>query len=214
METEPGLEIRLESSVTPGPAGLAKLRRVLLVVRRGESREAVTRMLATVREPGDQVYLLAPRGVDTSRWTQTNPPNTVERSLALLGRTADTCRIWDAIAAARYLRGQYPAEVPLYVAGEGGGGVLAAYAALWEPDIAGAVLWQPPSSHMQPDAPPLLNVLRVCDIPDVLGMLAPRPLVIYSSDIKIREKVRAVYHSAVQNRNCHAVNGAFDAKDA
>src|SRR5262249_23590111 len=103
---------------------------------------------------------------------------------------------WDAIAAARYLRGQYPAEVPIYVSGEGGGGVLAAYAALWEPEIAGAILLQPPSSHMQPDAPPLLNVLRVCDVPDVLGMLAPRLLVMYSPDVKGWEKVRAIYRSA------------------
>ncbi len=194
LETEPGIEVRLEASAAP--AGGAKPRRLLLVIRRNESREAVMRMLAKARQPGDSVYLLAPRGVDTSRWTQTNPPNSVERSLALLGRTADTCRIWDAIAAARYLRGLYPADVPLYIAGEGGGGLLAAYAALWEPDIAGAVLWQPPSSHMQPNAPPLLNVLRVCDVPDVLGMLAPRPLLIYSPIAQAWDKVRTIYRKA------------------
>jgi dienelactone hydrolase len=194
LETEPSIEIRLESS-EPLPGG-AKPKRVLLVIRRAESRDAVARMLAAVRQPGDQVYLCAPRGVDTSRWTQASPPNGVERSLALLGRTADTCRIWDAIAAARYLHGKFSAEIPLYVAGEGGGAVLAAYAALWEPEIAGAVLWQPPASHMQPDAPPLLNVLRVCDVPDVLGMLAPRHLTIYSRDVKTWEKVKDVYRGA------------------
>ena len=194
LETEKDIEVRLQG-IAALPAG-AKPRRLLLVIRRNESRDAMRQMLAVVRLSGDLVLVVAPRGVDTSRWTQTNPPNSVERSLALLGRTADTCRIWDAIAAARYLRGRYPADIPLYVAGEGGGGLLAAYAALWEPEIAGAVLWQPPASHMQPDSPPLLNVLRVCDVPEVLGMLAPRPLTIYSPDIKRWEKVQTIYRSA------------------
>jgi dienelactone hydrolase len=194
LETESGIEIRLEALKPPGLG--EKPRRILLGVSRSEPRNAVVLMLATIHHSGDQVYLCSPRGVDTSRWTQANPPNRIERSLPLLGRTADTCRIWDVIAAARYLRAKYPAETPIYVAGEGGGGVLAAYAALWEPDIAGAILWLPPSSHMQPDAPALLNVLRVCDVPDVLGMLAPRPLIIYSPNVKAWEKVRAIYRSA------------------
>ena len=55
-------------------------------------------------------------------------------------------------------------------------GVIAAYAAVLEPGIAGAVVIDPPVSHR--DGPIFLNVLRVTDIPEALGLLAPRPLTI------------------------------------
>ena len=54
--------------------------------------------------------------------------------------------------------------------------MIASYAALLEDSISGVIVHQPPRSHMEPTAPQLLNVLRVCDIPHVLGMIAPRPL--------------------------------------
>ncbi len=91
-------------------------------------------------------------------------------------------------------------KVPVYVLGEGPAGVLAAYAALWEPQIAGAILNKPPLGHMEADAPALLNVLRVCDIPDVPGMLAPRPFVIYSDRAGTLEKVAAIYATAGEPR--------------
>jgi len=104
----------------------------------------------------------------------------------------DTGRVWDVIAVARHLRAEQGGEVPVHVVGEGAAGVLAAYAALWEPEIAGAVLNDPPLSHMDDGAPQLLNVLRVCDIPDVLGMLAPRPLTVYGvSEEALRRTARA-----------------------
>jgi len=56
---------------------------------------------------------------------------------------------------------------------------LAAYAALFEPRFAGVALVDPPASHR--DGPTFLNVLRVVDIPDALGLLAPRPLTLYTS---------------------------------
>ena len=49
----------------------------------------------------DQVVVLCePRGVGATRWTRKNPPNYVERSHVLLGRTVDSGRVWDVIAAA------------------------------------------------------------------------------------------------------------------
>ena len=50
-------------------------------------------------------------------------------------------------------------------------GILAAYAALFEPSIKEVVIIDPPKSHME--GPHFLNVLRVCDIPEALGLLAP-----------------------------------------
>jgi len=147
------------------------------------------------------VYLCAPRVVGQTRWTRKNPPNYVERSHVLLGRTVDTGRVWDIIATARYLHGKYNSNIPVYVLGEGAAGVLAAYAALWEPEIAGVILNKPPLSHMDIESPQFLNVLRVCDVPDVLGMLAPRALTIYSNRSDMLEKVVKIYSAAGASTN-------------
>jgi dienelactone hydrolase len=113
--------------------------------------------------------LVAPRG----GWTRKNPPNTVERSMALLGTTADAGRVFDVIATARSLGG------PWTVAGRRQAGILGAYAALYEPSLERVVLVEPPASHRRtgPEgAPTFLGVLRVLDIPEALACLAPRPL--------------------------------------
>ena len=47
----------------------------------------------------------------------------------------------------------------------------AAYAALFEPSIKEVVIIDPPVSHKE--GPYFLNLLRVCDIPEALGLLAP-----------------------------------------
>jgi len=147
-------------------------------------------------QPGDEVYICAPRGVGQTRWTVKDPPNYVARSHALLGRTVDTGRVWDIAATARYVSAKHGGKLPVFVVGEGPAGVLAAYAALWEPEIAGVILRQPPTSHSRSQAPPLLNVLRVCDIPDVLGMLAPRPLILEAAPCPAWDRAAAIYAAA------------------
>jgi hypothetical protein len=74
--------------------------------------------------------------------------------------------------------------------------VLALYAALLEPEVAGLVLLEPAATHMSDSAPSLLNVLRVCDIPDVLGMLAPRPVTIITEQSESFQKANAIYRAA------------------
>ena len=59
-----------------------------------------------------------------------------------------------------------------------------------------AILRDPPASHMEAAAPQFLNILRVCDVPDMLGMLAPRPLTIYHRNQKAWEKVAKIYAAA------------------
>ncbi len=198
LESEPGIEVGLKRVTALKPAG--EVKRVLLIVRNPESTASIPDWLQRVQEVGDELHLCAPRGVDRTRWTRKNPPNYVERAHVLLGRTADTGRVWDIAATAQYLHAKRAGKVPVYVLGEGPAAVLAAYAALWEPQIAGAILNKPPLGHMEADAPALLNVLRVCDITDVLGMLAPRPLVIYSDRAGTLEKVAAIYATAGEPR--------------
>jgi dienelactone hydrolase len=195
LQSEPGIEVGLARAAMFKPA--ATVKRVLLVVRDAEgSGPPVSDWLHRAYEVGDEVYLCAPRGVDRTRWTRKNPPNYVERSHALVGQTVDAGRVWDVAAAARYLHAKQGGKAPVYAVGEGPAGILAAYAALWEPEISGVIVRKPPLGHMEPGAPALLNVLRVCDVPDVLGMLAPRPLVVYADRSPGLDKAEAIYTAA------------------
>ncbi len=193
LSSEPGIRVHLKPLETSAPN--EKPARVLLVVRNLDADDAALDWLDRVRGPGDAVHVCAPRGVGETRWTRKNPPNYVERSHVLLGRTVDTGRVWDVVAAARYLHARYNGAVPVHVCGRQGAGVLAAYAALWEPEITGVTAVDPPASHMDAGAPQLLNVLRVCDVPDVFGMLAPRPLTIRGK-ADTWEKTAQIYAAA------------------
>jgi hypothetical protein len=74
--------------------------------------------------------------------------------------------------------------------------VLAGYAGLLEPDIAGLDLARPPVSHMDPAAPPQLGVLRVLDIPQALGLLAPRAVTLLDAPAECRQTVADTYRLA------------------
>jgi pimeloyl-ACP methyl ester carboxylesterase len=104
--------------------------------------------------------------------------------------------VWDLVAAARWLRAKYDGKAPVHLAGRGYAGVLAAYAALWEEEVAGLMIADPPTTHMDVEAPQFLNVLRVCDILDTLGMLAPRPLTILGDSAEPVNKVGDIYAAA------------------
>jgi dienelactone hydrolase len=192
FETEPGIAVRVRAWRTPA----ARPGRILLVITGGGLAAAPPAWLASSASEGDAVYLCEPRGMGGSGWTRKNPPNYVERSHYLLGRTVDSGRVWDVAAVARWLRAMHQGAVPVRVAGEGACGILAAYAALLEADIAEAALERPPATHMDDAAPALLNALRVCDIPDALGALAPRPLRLTGASGAWAERVAACYRAS------------------
>ena len=197
LETEPG--IRLELITADRTSEEQKPTRILLIVRtKSSSRELGGR---TARKSGDRVYVCEPRGVGKSRWTLRNPPNYVARSHVLLGRTVDDGRVWDIAATARYLFEKHNGTVPVHVVGQGAAAVLATYAMLLEPSVAGAYLEKPTLSHMNADCPQFLNVLRVCDVPDVLGLLAPRSLTIRGVTEKLRDRVQKIYAAAEASKN-------------
>jgi cephalosporin-C deacetylase-like acetyl esterase len=137
------------------------------------------------------VFVLEPRGIGATKWTTKNPPNYVERSHYLLGRTVDSGRVWDIIAAAKYLKKTYP-KTRLQVNGEGRAGVLAIFAALLEDRIDWVSLGKIPLSLMDGEAPALLNALRVCDVPEALGMLAGRVRL----EGEVPEKTRNIFMKA------------------
>ena len=192
LSTEPGITIWLRAVRTPSP----RPDRIMVLVTGSDVNEALPGWVEGFVKERDAVYVCEPRGIGASQWTRKNPPNYVERSHYLLGRTADSGRIWDIAASVRYLRAFHHEESPVYLAGDNASAVLAAYAALLEPDVAGLILHQPPATHMEDSAPALLNVLRVCDIPDALGMLAPRPLILAGDQMDWALKVATIYRAA------------------
>lgn len=142
-------------------------RTTLAVVNPGEDPIALMRALPPQGGGDDRLLVgVFPRGVGPTAWTRRNPPNTVERSLALLGDTADAGRVRDVAAV---LAGQ---QGRVRLVGRGPAGVVAAYAALLAPEnVDEVLLLDPPTSHR--DGPHFLGVMRVLDVPAALALLAP-----------------------------------------
>jgi hypothetical protein len=113
----------------------------------------------------------------------------------LVGRTVDQGRVWDVAAVARPLNG----EGPVKVIGRGQAGILAAYAALWEPSIKEVILVDPPTSHAT--GPIFMNVLRVLDVPEALGLLAPRPLTLVNAVNAAFDRTEKIYECAGAERS-------------
>lgn len=118
-------------------------------------------------------------------WTLKNPPNTVERSLALLGMTADSLRV------ASLVRAIEAANEPVQVIAKGDAAVIAAYAALLCPKIESLTLLDPPASHRT--GPKFLGVLKICDIPEAMGCLAPRALTLIDAKDAAFERTTTLY---------------------
>jgi hypothetical protein len=199
LESEAGIEFHVH---TGGP-GNPNPTSVLLVVLNEHEAGKSPDWLNEVEASGMNIALCEPRGIGETRWTRKNGPNYVERSHALLGRTVDAGRVWDVVAAAKYLAGpdspvspDDPKRLTVHVAGKGPAGLIAAYAAALDDSIAGVTIIAPPKTHMDPAAPQLLNVLRVCDVPDSLGLIAPRPLTLVGADAADFKRTAAAYAAA------------------
>lgn len=196
LETEPGIRVRLRRDSRSQPE--APRGQILLVVTGLDSAAGVPDWIGRLRDQYDQVFYCDVRGVGKTCWTRKNPPNYVERSHVLLGTTVDAGRVWDVAASYLYLASQH-SNSQIHVAGEGGAAIVGAYAALWEPGIAALHLAKLPLTHMDSAAPQFLNALRVCDIPDVLGMLAPRPLHIQGAAGTAIDRIRTIYGAAASS---------------
>jgi hypothetical protein len=199
VETEEGIEVPMwaESSVI-------KADKVLLVVLNEMDGFQTPEWVKDVTTEGSSIVLLQPRGFGRTKWTRKNGPNYVERSHALLGRTVDAGWVWDVIAAAKFLssghnliaNGPSGTKRSVVVAGQGPAGVIATYAAALDESIAGAVVVQLNATHMESAAPQFLNVLRVCDVPVALGLIAPRPLTVCGAASEATETVTSIFRAA------------------
>lgn len=143
---------------------------------------------------GDAALLLAPRGCGPLRW-EDKPPYYIQRSHALLGRTVDSGRVSDVVAFTEYTH-HVASNVNWKIAGRGQAGVIAACAAALAPQhcLSEIVVVDPPTSFR--DGPTFLNVLRVADIPESLGLLAPRKLTIQTTNSEAFRNTASIYRAA------------------
>jgi hypothetical protein len=190
LSAEEGVSFHAISVVEPKADST---RGTLLILNPDEEILKVTRDWARPYIDDRVVIAILPRGSIPSRWTIKNPPNYVERSHALLGTTVDTGRVRDIAGAARLFDERNKGKIAWRVVGRGQAGVLGAYAALFEPNIKEVVAVDPPASHR--DGPHFLNVLRVLDVPDAFGLLAPTPLTLVNAKDKAFDTTQAIYRA-------------------
>jgi cephalosporin-C deacetylase-like acetyl esterase len=182
--SEPGIQVHLQQRF----AGDAKERACLLVADAADKPEEIA-TLAKTYATGGLGLTLQPRGIGTTAWTSKSPPNYVARAHLLLGQTVDEGRVYDTLATLKKDGSQR-----WRVVGRGQAGIVAAYAALLDPSVDEVVIVDPPASHR--DGPYFLGVLRVLDIPEALGLLAPRPLTLVNANDKAFERTTAIYQRA------------------
>jgi cephalosporin-C deacetylase-like acetyl esterase len=120
--------------------------------------------------------IITPRGVGRTRWSGEKPEH-IQRRFYLLGRTRESCQVWDVRRAIQGL--SQVSEATLTLQGEGEMGAIALYAGMFEPRIKKFELQQLPTSHRprgalapQEAGPTFLNVLRVLDLPQTVALAA------------------------------------------
>ena len=168
--------------VTP-PACRRKL--ILSIACEGETSMHALNRAACAIDAGSVAYAgFQPRMAganSTAQETGDWPPgarlpsvrNLLLRAMALAGTTPVMMTIEDIGVAVDYLSERPEAKGrEIYLCGKGGGGVAALYYALLDERIAGVVAEDAPSTHL--DGAPLLGILRRFDIPQAVGLMAPR----------------------------------------
>ena len=188
LRTEPGM--RIAWNYFPADALGSASTPWLVVLGDEEPLDAKPQWVAKLAG-GAAVPLVAPRGTGPMRWSDP-APFYIQRALALLGCTVDSGRLTDVRRAVEQMRSAGPNGNGGWVlAGRGSAGVIAAYAALFESCVTGVVLVDPPVSHRE--GPIFLNILRVLDIPEALGLLAPRRLTLHANQPGAFDRTRQIY---------------------
>jgi hypothetical protein len=121
------------------------------------------------------ILVLQPRAVDYPGVTNYKMSN-IRMTSALIGSTVESMQLWDLMRSVDYLvEGEGLKLDSISVYGRKQMGALGLYAAAFDPRITRVILDDPPASHWQ--APPLLNILRITDLPEAAGLVAPREIV-------------------------------------
>lgn len=188
LATEPGVALPVTFHL---PAN-EKPRRIILRLK-GSPGQAGAPEPAPA--PDAMVAEASPRGDwigDAKKQTQ------IRRRFMLLGRTADSMRVWDIVRLIEALRavgkdstafGERLGELPIRIEAEGDMAANALYASLFAP-VDELALSDLPASHRQ--GPDYLNVLRILDIPQALAMACER------TRVELRGAKRSEWSYALQ----------------
>jgi cephalosporin-C deacetylase-like acetyl esterase len=121
------------------------------------------------------ILVLQPRAVDYPGVNNYKMSN-IRMTAALIGATVESMQLWDLARSIDYLvEGEGLKLGGISVYGRGQMGALGLYAAALDARITRVILDDAPASHWQ--GPPLLNILRITDLPEAAGMVAPREIV-------------------------------------
>jgi dienelactone hydrolase len=192
LTVEPGVDVFLTAG--EGKAPFNPRNGLLIVLNEEDDPAKGTPDWAKPLAEGRLVRLLSPRGGGPLRWTRASPPNYVERAHVLVGRTVDAERVHDVAAVYKALVAEGEGKTDWHIAGRGPAGIIAAYAAIFEQSITDITCVDPPASHR--GGPYFLNVLRVLDVPEALGLLAPRRLTLIGVTDKAFDVTTACYSAA------------------
>ena len=185
LETEPGLRIPMTLTI---PAGGTRRAAMLYLSSAGLSadRERIDAMVTS----GTAVLAFDPRGWGGDASSTNSEEYSTEWQLSqralLIGRRLVGMQVHDALRAFDYIT-QRPEIDPqkIGITGDGQGGVVALFAGALEPRIASVTAEGSVASYMtivraethaRMIGVVVPGVLREFDLPDVAGMVAPRPL--------------------------------------
>lgn len=161
-------------------------RLVLSIVQGGEyTQHAAARLGPAVRAAGCVFGGLAPRlgGMSSPPAASASPladadvrdvPSRLLFAMVLTGQTPVTMTLRDIREAIGFLVDEGWGGEGIYLHGRGDQAIASLYLGLVEPRVRGVILEDIPVSHAQ--GSPITGILRVCDIPDAVGLLAPRPV--------------------------------------
>jgi cephalosporin-C deacetylase-like acetyl esterase len=173
FNSEPSVQVR---GILYRPKGPEKPRRALIYVKGRHDDISVVDFDKLLPLFGRyEILVLQPRATDFAISDQDWV--TLERTAEILGSTIESMQVWDIMRAIDFMTANEkvdPASLSIY--GKDDMGILALYAAIMDSRPGCVVLDHPPTTHW--DGPPLLNVLRVTDIPEAAALLSPHELVL------------------------------------
>jgi len=180
---------------------------IRIQIVRARNRSSQTPLLIYIKRPTDNLSfvdidellpvlghcdlaMLNPRltdhPIDHQLWTD------IERTAAWSGRTIAAMQVWDVHRSIEWLQQKLSSgKRPIILFAKEDMTIPALYAAVLHPDVTQLIVRDLPVSHRQ--APPLLNVLRYTDIPEVAAAFAPRRLTSLGSSTNGFNRTQKIY---------------------
>ncbi len=165
-ESQPALELRLHRKTLQAPKDI-----ILIVETEYRDPGTFDDLLAQ----GTVVLELIPRGMGCNSFAAQGTAESIHlrRRFPLVGQTLEGMQVWDVRRALMIIE-KLPKNpgTKIKIETHGDLGMLAVYAALFEPAVSELMLINPPTTHAS--GPAFLNVLKYLDFQQAVALLAPR----------------------------------------